>query len=257
MIIDYKGSKVFYNDVGKGPTLVFIHGFLESSKIWDYLIEELEDGYRCISIDLFGHGKSDDIDEVYSMELYADLIKIILDKLKIKKCTLFGHSMGGYASLAVADLFPDLTNGLCLINSTALADDEERKANRDRAIDLVRADKRTFISVSISNLFDPKNLLIYNDEINELKKNAYQVSLKSIINALKGMRNRSDRSKIFENFKYKKLVVLGASDSILPLDKQLHYLKNRNIQTKVVQGGHMLYIENKYEITYIIKQFIE
>ena len=58
MNIDYKGTNIFYTDSGKGNALVFLHGFLENSSIWDPFIPELSKKNRVICIDLLGHGKT-------------------------------------------------------------------------------------------------------------------------------------------------------------------------------------------------------
>ncbi|MEZ4841625.1 MAG: hypothetical protein R2821_08975 [Flavobacteriaceae bacterium] len=56
-----------------------------------------------------------------------------------------GHSIGGYVALAIAEMKPNNIKGLCLMNSAAQEDSEEKKKNRDRAIKAVKHNKRTFI----------------------------------------------------------------------------------------------------------------
>ena len=61
--------------------------------------------------------------------------------------------MGGYIALAFTELFPEMVQGICLMNSTALADTEEKKHNRDRGIQAVKQNHKTFIRLAIPNLF--------------------------------------------------------------------------------------------------------
>jgi len=93
---------------------------------------------RVITIDLLGHGNSECLGYIHSMEDNADMIHEILSELRIRKAIFVGHSMGGYVALAFAELYPETVKGIVLLNSTSRADSEERKLNRDRAIKVVK-----------------------------------------------------------------------------------------------------------------------
>jgi pimeloyl-ACP methyl ester carboxylesterase len=122
----YKGEKVFFTDTGKGRVVVLLHGFLGSKQIWKKTAENLARSYRVISIDLPGHGQSPCYGYVHSMELMAKCVKAVMDSLRLKRYVIVGHSMGGYAALAFADLFPDNLRGLCLFHSTAYPESQPR-----------------------------------------------------------------------------------------------------------------------------------
>ena len=66
------------------------------------------------------------------MELMAAAVRDVLQKEGVSRCSLVGHSMGGYVALAFAELYPEMVEGLALMNSTTLPDSEEKKKNRDR-----------------------------------------------------------------------------------------------------------------------------
>ena len=116
MILDYKNAAIFYTDSGKGPAVVLIHGFLENTTMWNVIIPELSKRNRVIAIDLLGHGKSDCIGYTHSMELFAETLEAVLKKVRIRKCILVGHSLGGYVALAFAEKHPKRVKGLCLMN---------------------------------------------------------------------------------------------------------------------------------------------
>jgi pimeloyl-ACP methyl ester carboxylesterase len=56
--IHCKGGKLYYSDTGEGSPVVLLHGYLESSEVWNAFAEKLSRRYRIISIDLPGHGHS-------------------------------------------------------------------------------------------------------------------------------------------------------------------------------------------------------
>ena len=69
--ITFKNAKISFSDSGKGSAVVLIHGFLENSTMWDKIVPELSKRNRIITIDLLGHGKTDCLGYVNSMELLA------------------------------------------------------------------------------------------------------------------------------------------------------------------------------------------
>ena len=87
------------------------------------------------------------------MNHQAEMVKAVLNHLKLRKYIFIGHSMGGYIALAFAHLFPVTIKGLCLMNSTALPDSTEKKINRDRAINAVKQNHKTFVRIAIPMLF--------------------------------------------------------------------------------------------------------
>ena len=107
----FNDRKIFYKDIGSGETIVLLHGYLETSEVWDGFAGKLAKDFRVIIPDIPGHGESDILDEVSSMELIATIIKELLAGIGIKKVCLAGHSLGGYAALAFAEMYPESLSG--------------------------------------------------------------------------------------------------------------------------------------------------
>ena len=161
MILNFKNANIFYTDEGKGTAVMLIHGFLENSTMWDKIKPELIKKNRIITVDLLGHGKSDCLGYVHSMELFAETIDAVLKHLRIRKYILVGHSLGGYISLALAKINFTKIKGLCLLNSTSYEDSEERKKLRIRANKMVQNNFENMVKLSISNLFHQENLAAF------------------------------------------------------------------------------------------------
>lgn len=244
----YKNTPLFYSSKGTGNPIVLLHGFLESSSIWDSFTEKLSEKRQVITIDLPGHGKSGNISETHSMELMADAVFTILQELRVKEVTLIGHSMGGYVSLAFCKKFPIMTKGLVLLNSTPEADNEERRINRDRAIKIVRKNKDSYVSMAISNLLSVKNRKLFIEELEKFKKEASSISAEGIIAALKGMKIRTEEIATLTHYKGPKYILAGDSDPVLNFsDIEILADKTNSIFLRL-SGGHLSFIENKSEI---------
>lgn len=257
MILEYKQIPIYYTDQGQGQPVVLLHGFLETSKMWQNLAAEIEPNHRIITIDLLGHGQTGSLGYIHTMEQMAEAVVHVLDYLKIGKTYVIGHSMGGYVALALAETNMERIKGLCLVNSTPFSDSPERQINRDRAIKVVKQSPLSFVSMSIGNLLSPDNRLQFADEIEFIKLEAMKLSVQGIVAAMEGMKIRKDRSELLKQMPGAKLAILGKEDPVLEYDSLNTQLMDLGVKTVTFSGGHMSFIENKSELTYIIKHFIE
>lgn len=257
MNLKYKGVNIYYTDNGKGNAVVLLHGFLENSNMWNPFIPTLSKNHRIICVDLLGHGKTDCLGYVHTMELMAECVKAVIQNLNIFKATFIGHSMGGYIMLAFAEENPGMVNGLCLMNSTAKEDHLERKKNRDRAILAVKESHNLFIKMGIINLFRPKNRTLFSKDIKEIVEEALQTPLQGIIAALEGMKVRKNREHILQNSKFKKMMIISEKDPVLEFDTLINQAKNASAKVVKFPDGHMSHIENKSLFLIEIMHFIE
>jgi len=252
-----KAPEIFYTDEGNGNVIVFIHGFLESSDIWNDYSEKLSQNFRVICIDLPGHGKSSNISKVHSMKLMSEEVRNILEILGINKCLMVGHSMGGYVTMEFASRFPRFLKGIVLLNSQAGSDSEMDKVNRNRTIELVENDHTSFITSFYPGLFAPENAGRYNKEIEWLRSIGLSMDKEGIIASLAGMRDRADHVSTLENSEVPVLIIAGDHDSRIPVEKIRHQTANApKARLVILEGtGHLAYIEEKDEVLTIIRNF--
>ena len=248
MILAFKGTNIYFETYGKGPAIVLLHGFLENSSMWKDLIPELSKRNKVIAIDLLGHGNSDCLGYVHSMELFAETVYAVLKQLKIRKCSLVGHSLGGYVALALAEKHPEKVKGLCLMNSTSNEDSEERKDIRTRANKMAQTNLKNMIQLSISNLFYHENLLKFTSEIDFLRQEALKTSLQGYLAAQEGMKIRPNRNHILTNATFKKLLIIGEKDPVIDVNISLEEAQKTNSEYVILDGGHMSYVENTKQL---------
>lgn len=254
--LSYKNLNLHYNDQGSGEPLVFLHGFLEEKGMWKDMATTFIKTNRVICIDLLGHGKTENLGYIHTMEDQAKMLKFLLDTLGISKCTLIGHSMGGYIALAFAELYRDCVAGLCLMNSTAKPDDLEKKINRDRGIVAVKQNHKTFIRIAIPGLFSNENQSIFSDEIEQITNEALNMSQQGIIASLEGMKIRVDRTHILEQNDFPVLMIIGKKDPALNYNSLVEQAKNAHVQSVVFEDGHMSHIENKQELIDVLSMWL-
>jgi pimeloyl-ACP methyl ester carboxylesterase len=257
MILAFKGTNIYFETYGKGPAIVLLHGFLENSSMWKDLIPELSKQNKVIAIDLLGHGNSDCLGYVHSMELFAETVYAVLKQLKIRKCSLVGHSLGGYVALALAEKHPEKVKGLCLMNSTSNEDSEERKDIRTRANKMAQTNLKNMIQLSISNLFYHENLLKFTSEIDFLKQEALKTSLQGYLAAQEGMKIRPNRNHILTNATFKKLLIIGEKDPVIDVNISLEEAQKTNSEYVILDGGHMSYVENTKQLLDALQSFLK
>jgi len=244
--ITYKNSTISYQSEGKGQNLILLHGFLENRNIWNKFSERLSKKYRVIAIDLPGHGKSDMQSDVHTMELMAESVRAVLHYLAIDKAVFVGHSMGGYMALAFADLFPEMIEGLGIFHSHALADTTEGKINRGRAIQVVKDNHKSFISMFIPDLFTKENQVKYTEEIKNLQEQARSISKESVIASLEGMRHRTDKTNVLSKLDVPICFIIGKQDPRTTLDIMLPLISiPKHVEVLMLNDvAHMGYIED-------------
>jgi len=257
MTINYKNGKIYFEEYGKGNPLILVHGYTESIKIWSDYKESLSKEFRLILIDLPGHGNSSMLDHIHTMELMADSIKAVLDHLNIDKTVMVGHSMGGYVSLAFARKYARMLKGLGLFHSTSLADSDESKQAREKAIEAIGNNHSRFLLNFIPDLFSPESRDIFKNEIQYLIDEASQMNPQSLIAAQKGMKERSSTLDVLINASFPVMFIAGQKDSRIPfenvwvqmaLTETAHSLILRNV-------GHMGFIEAKVQCLDFLKSF--
>ena len=255
----YKGAKINYSRKGNSKrTVVLIHGFLENYKVWEDYEKVLAKHNTVYSVDLPGHGDSDCLGYVHTMKEMAGCIKQILIDNNKRKAVIVGHSLGGYVALAFGDKYPDALNGLCLFNSTAKPDTEEKIKYRNRAIEVVKRNHEMFIKEAIPNLFVANNTPVLRGAIRRVLNMALTTPKQGILAALEGMKIRPDREIILRFAPYPVLFVAGKKDMVVrwrDLKAQSELCENGRFHLSE-KGGHMCFYEDKYPCLKILEKFV-
>lgn len=244
--IYFNGKKINYLEKGRGKSLVLLHGFTESQKIWHQFVKALSREFRVITIDLPGHGKSECISEVHTMELMAEVVHLVLKNAGVRKCVMIGHSMGGYITLAFALKYPEKLKGIGIFHSHCFADSAEDMELRSCTIELVRYDKFGFVTSFIANLFPKEVQKKFSKEIDELINEAEKMPKEGIIAALEGLKVRNDQTYLLATTTLPVLFILGLKDSKAPLPKlwEMISLPAHSESLILRDVGHMGYIES-------------
>ncbi len=259
--IEFHGKQIWYDTVGEGFPLVLLHGYLESKEIWDGFSDELAGRFQVIRVDLPGHGRSEVLGDVHTMEILAAAVKEVVEReVSGKKIVLIGHSLGGYVTLAFAEEYATLLGGFSLFHSHPLADTEEVKVNRQREIALIAAGKKEMIySVNVPKAFAEENVERFHEEVERAIAIAKRTPDEGIQAMLRGMMQRPDRRHLLEKATLPVLWILGKGDRYISLEKMEKEVHPGEKVTRVVleHSGHMGFIEERERTLELISRFAE
>lgn len=260
------GYKIHYIDKGKGRILVYIHGFLGSSWIYEELIDYFSKKYRVIAIDHLGHGKSDKPkSENYELNDLAEYLEKTLSKIiGDKKIILHGHSMGGMIAL-IYSTTPALAKRLekLVLMSTApklknpglIQYIEDLRAGRMKIIDR-EVIETIFINLCFNRKYQRKNPVLIKEFVEKTLENEEYVGIRtmnSIVN------NYNVEHKI-QNINIPTLILTGDKDIfILPEEsKRMHQIiPNSKLVIFSPKIGHMVNYEAKDDYIKVMEEFLE
>ncbi len=117
----FDGTKIYYEDRGEGPPIIFAYGIACGTNHWRHQIRYFSQNYRCITFDYRGHNKSavPKARENLSIDALARDVQKLCQILKIEKASFWGHSFGAQVLIRTFDMTPELFGSLVFINGFA------------------------------------------------------------------------------------------------------------------------------------------
>lgn len=120
----FDGTRLYTEEVGRGPVIVLVHGWFCNTDMWHYQKKELSDRYRIVCFDLRGHRRSGDAGgQAFSLEDLARDLRCVLESYAPDEpVVLVGHSMGGATILRYLEMFDEepggRVSGVALVDTT-------------------------------------------------------------------------------------------------------------------------------------------
>lgn len=240
--------------------VVLLHGYLESALVWEDFVPSLYKEVRVVTLDLPGHGISVVTGEVHTMDFLADTVADALTALGIGRCTLVGHSMGGYVALAFCERHPGMLDGLVLLSSTPNPDTPEKAENRRREIALVKAGKKDMLArVAPAAGFAEEKPHADASVYRRPDRAGFPYRDEGIVALLGGMITRKDQNAMLRSSDVPQLFILGKKDGYVP-PEAAEKMVAEHPQAGVVwleHSGHMGFLEEPETTARAILDFVK
>jgi 3-oxoadipate enol-lactonase len=111
------GIGVYFEVVGSGQPLLFIHGLGSTGRDWEPQVDALKARYQCITYDVRGHGRTGKPPGPYSVAQFAADAAGLLRHLEINTAHFIGLSLGAMITFQTAVDRPDVVNSMVIVNA--------------------------------------------------------------------------------------------------------------------------------------------
>jgi dienelactone hydrolase len=237
---EFDNRQMGYVKTGAGPVVILLHGFGEDHHIFNSTVAMLEKTYTVYTPDLLGTGMSsiNTFPSNFSIEYLADSIAALLQHEKIENCTLLGHSMGGYITVAFAKKYPQYLKGFGLLHSTALPDTPIKIENRLRGITFIQKfGAASFLETTAPNLFGSFTQKNHPQIITDFIQSIPAFTNEALTCYYQAMMARPDVTSVLEATQLPVLFILGDQDMPVALEDTLP-------QTKMPKRAYLYVLEN-------------
>jgi len=250
---------LYYQETGKGDTVVLVHGMGSDHTVWGGLIPLLQTNYRVLAVDLRGHGYSCKTPGPYSLDLFATDLLMLLESLDIGKAHFLGHSLGGAVLLKLALHHPEKMYSLTFISSFARLDSPlEKKLNTLLKI-LSEQGYEAFFDACLPLTYTLEFLEENQESFSLIKATTSQmVSLTSLTNTLQTCLQIDLKDDLSE-IDVPSLIIAGCEDTFTPPHHGI-FIRNNLKKGKMVtmEGvGHNLLVEQPGKTYSLLQDFLK
>lgn len=155
---------------GDGPPLVLIHGVGASLRIWERVVDLLEDDFQCVCYDLRGHGESSKPPPPYTLDMLTHDLELLRKRLEIDRMHIAGHSVGGMIAPAYALEHPERVMSMALLSTAACRTQEEKDSVAGLTEKLESGGAEPLIDLLIDRWFTPEFIKRHPDIIERRKR---------------------------------------------------------------------------------------
>ena len=257
-----------YTEIPQNKTpIIFLHGFTGLASDWEFAMQNINDNYFPIAIDLPGHGETEisDLINDYTIDSINNIISTIIEKLQISKVILVGYSMGGRASLSYATQYPANIKALILESSTAGIENidkrEERlKSDTELTEKIEEIGVEEFIKYWMGLPLFESLKSIPQEEYQKIIKKKLNNDKNGLANSLRGFSTGKMVSlwNKLDDLNFPTLLITGGLDKKYELIALKMKSKFSQSEHKVVADcGHNVHLEKSKEFIKLVNNFLE
>ena len=233
------------------PTILLMHGSGLTHIVWSFHEQFYStQGFNVLSVDLPGHGNSEG-PSLKSIEEISDWIKSLMEKLKIKKITIIGHSQGSLVGIDFAARYPELISRLVLV-----AGSYRMPVNQD-LINYAEAGDEKAVMLMMKWGYEGSRAFIGGNPVKKIINSSRDIREILAVD-LNACNNYKGGKESLGKINCPTLCIFGDLDKMVPLEvgnKMASMIKNS--EKKIISNcGHMIIFEKALEMRKIVRDFL-
>ena len=257
MNLQIENKQVFFTDTGevfdkKKHSIILLHGSGQSHVVWSLTAQYLSDqNYNVFALDFPGHGNSEG-DSLKTIEEMAEWLEKVIIKIGIQDLTLVGHSQGCLVALEYASKFA--TN---LQNIIFVAGSYEIPVNKS-LIDLALAGDMESLNLMMKWGYGNSKQFIGGNPLQKILNSAREVREILAVDLIACDRYKNGINAV-KKINCKTLFIFGELDKMIKIEKGKEFAGHiSNSKVHIIKNcGHMIILENAFEMREKISEFIE
>mgnify|MGYP001166345246 FL=1 len=237
--------------------IILVHGFSVPSYIWEPTFKMLSDkGYFVISLDLYGRGFSENINDDYTDELFANQIIDLLKKLDINSAKLVGLSNGGRVISKVADLKPELVEKLIYVASSgfrSIVEEKNKTVSQNEVDDFIELNYPTISKGQLEDFKYPEQHIGWDKKYDELLK--YKGFARALISTRKNHYLMDNIHLKIQQSDIPVYTIWGDSDKVIVFKKfenKIDSILPKRKEFFISESGHLPHMENPKQFNEIL-----
>lgn len=248
------------NDQQK-PVMVFAHGLLWNTHLFDKQVEYFKDSYRCIAFDFRGQGQSEITKSGYDMDTLTEDTLALLEALKIDKCHFLGLSMGGFVAQRIAIKRPELLLSLTLLETSADPEDPKNIPQYRKLVKAIRWLGMKRVSKKVMPIMFGSSFLA--DKSRKADRREWLAMLQGnrkggVVKATTGVIERLATYDQLSTIKTPTLIIVGDEDVATPYAKaeRMHFAIAGSKLVVITGAGHTATVEEPEQVNKAINKFL-
>lgn len=212
------GNGLAYTDWGEGTPLVLLHAFPFTREMWRFQYDGLTTQMRLVTPDLPGFGESPLSKAPPGVDVMAQGVLDLLDRLGLDRVVLGGLSMGGYVTMEILRRRPDVVQGLVLADTKSSADDPSAADHRLRMAELLEqsGSARLLVHDVLPSLVGETTREEHPETVTWLREIVEDTDPLGAAWAQRAMAARPDSSETLRQVRVPTLVLVGEEDGLTP-----------------------------------------
>lgn len=265
-IININNADIYYEDSAPNDTqkaiMVFAHGLLWNTRMYDKQVEHFQEDYRCIAFDFRGQGQSQITKSGYDMESLTEDTLGLIAALGIEKCHFVGLSMGGFVAQRIALKQPDLLLSLTLLETSADPEDPKNVPQYRKLIKAIRWLGIKRVSNKVMPIMFGSSFLA--DKLRKSDRKEWLTMLQGnrkggVVKATMGVIERSGTYEQLGNITTPTLIIVGDEDAATPYAKseRMHFAIKGSKLAVIKGAGHTATVEEPEQVNRVMSLFLE